>query len=388
MSHSAKAKKLARLMNRQNELPVPVTGRLSELIGQNLTPEEMNFLLSMGCEPHTLEQARKKSGLPEAQFGSFFRNLVKKGYIYRPGSKNGQETFELMPIVVGWLEMQLCHGKETDIEKRFAHGLEGFFNSLSITNTFPVRHFENFIVKRFLKPYQTIAAAKPPDAAGRIEINRDVAFTETRVSPLADAYELVERNAATNSVAVMHCFCRQWRRLLGEPCRFHIRPETCVVIGDFARYIVDYDYGRSISKKEALDILEETAKAGAVHTLYHEKDDVKLDYIAVCNCCWDCCGLYGGHNRGLLPLYFKSNFEARITDAESCKGCKKCQKHCPVNAITVTHKKAAIKSELCIGCGQCSLQCPTNSIALFQNPRNVMVPLPSKAEARIKSGKE
>lgn len=384
MNHRAKAKKLAQLMNRQNELPVPVTGRLTDLIGQGLSSEELDFLIALGCAPHTRDQALQKSGMPPERFDSFFRGLAQKGYVYRPSVQNGEEIFELMPIVVGWLEMQLCHGREGEKEKNFAQGLEGFFQSLSITNNFATRPIENFIVKRFLKPYQTVAKARPAKH-GKIEVNQELAFTETRVAPLADAYELVERNAAKNSVAVMHCFCRQWRKLLGSSCRFNIRPETCVVIGDFARYIVDYEYGRAIGKKEALEIMEETAKAGAIHTLYHEKDDVKLDYIAVCNCCWDCCGLYGGHNRGLLPLYFKSNFEARVTDPESCKGCKKCQKHCPVNAITVTGKKAYIKGEICIGCGQCSLQCPTNSITIYENPRNVMVPLPKKSEARIQA---
>ncbi len=383
MTIRAKEKMLARLMNRQNELPVPLTPRLCKLVARGLSASEIEFLVALGTAPHTKEEARAKSGMPAGEFEPFFRNLAKKGYVYRPRVENGVEIFELMPIVVGWLEMQLCHGRETEKEKEFARELEGFFRSLSITNTFPARPIENFIVKRFLKPFQTIASPRPLES-GRIEVNRDVHYTATRVETTSSACELIERHAANNSVALMHCFCRQWRRLLGDKCRFAIRPETCLVIGDFARYIVDYDYGRAVSKKEALDVLEETGKAGAVHTLYHERDDVALDYIAVCNCCWDCCGLYGGHNRGLLPLYFRSGFEARVTDPASCKGCGKCVKHCPVNAVSLVEKKAVIKTPICIGCGQCAAKCPTNSISLAANPRDVMVPMPKKSEARIR----
>ena len=45
-----------------------------------------------------------------------------------------------------------------------------------------------------------------------------------------------------------------------------------------------------------------------------------------------------------------------------CIGCKKCEKECPVDAITVTDNVASIDYSKCANCGVCALQCPKNII--------------------------
>jgi electron transport complex protein RnfB len=105
--------------------------------------------------------------------------------------------------------------------------------------------------------------------------------------------------------------------------------------------------------------------------------------IAICNCCWDCCGVFGSYNRAYLPLHFKSFFEARLTDSSLCNGCELCADHCPVHAIALVDSKARIDDRKCIGCGQCELQCPEGAIHLMPHERNVLLPLGRKSEARI-----
>ena len=45
-----------------------------------------------------------------------------------------------------------------------------------------------------------------------------------------------------------------------------------------------------------------------------------------------------------------------------CIGCKKCEKNCPVGAITVTNNVAHIDYDKCTNCGLCKDNCPRGTI--------------------------
>lgn len=50
-----------------------------------------------------------------------------------------------------------------------------------------------------------------------------------------------------------------------------------------------------------------------------------------------------------------------------CRGCVKCIRKCPTEAIRGSHGAIEIISKLCIGCGQCIHVCPYNAIELVQD---------------------
>jgi len=62
-----------------------------------------------------------------------------------------------------------------------------------------------------------------------------------------------------------------------------------------------------------------------------------------------------------------------IIDLEKCVGCPICSEDCPLNAITLVEKKAAISAELCVNCQVCAKVCPKN--AIFKETE----PLPERA---------
>lgn len=68
---------------------------------------------------------------------------------------------------------------------------------------------------------------------------------------------------------------------------------------------------------------------------------------------------------------------------EGCVGCGKCEKVCPVLAITMkedetTHKKRpVINKEICLGCGVCARNCPTKTIVLKRRPIQIITPVNS-----------
>lgn len=49
-----------------------------------------------------------------------------------------------------------------------------------------------------------------------------------------------------------------------------------------------------------------------------------------------------------------------------CIGCKKCEKVCPVQAVTVTDNLAEIDQSKCTGCGACAEACPVHIIHQLQ----------------------
>ncbi|MDO4344663.1 MAG: 4Fe-4S binding protein [Eubacteriales bacterium] len=49
-------------------------------------------------------------------------------------------------------------------------------------------------------------------------------------------------------------------------------------------------------------------------------------------------------------------------DEEKCKGCKKCEKTCPVGATKVVDKLPQVNKDLCNNCGRCIKACPFGAL--------------------------
>ncbi len=379
-------KELVRLMNRQNEMPVMALRQVVEVLDYDITDQEIDFLLKVGTTPRTQEEMQALSGMDPVACGQLVNRLMQKGLLWPEPGDDGWEKVQLTPFAVGWLEVQLFAGQDSPKSREFARRVENLFQAFGKFNVFPVRGLTNLAARRVLKPYQSIGPVRKATkgkSGTPIPIDRRVDYASSTVFPLEDAYELVDRHGAHNRVAVVHCFCRRWRHLIGGSCRFDLPFEACLGVGPLAEYICERGFGRKIGKDDALKLMEDLAKAGAIHTLFHERDDTTLPNVAVCNCCWDCCGLYGSFNRGIIPLYFKSHYLARVTDPEACKACMKCVDHCPTGAVSLENNRPRIQEHKCIGCGQCALQCPTNAVTLEAETRDVLVPLQKKSEARI-----
>ena len=66
----------------------------------------------------------------------------------------------------------------------------------------------------------------------------------------------------------------------------------------------------------------------------------------------------------LQKLFGRFAFFSKKVDANTCIGCKKCEKVCPSLAIAVVedNKKAEISTNLCHQCTNCSEICPVSAI--------------------------
>lgn len=380
-----KLKKLAGLMKQQNQSSLPVTEPLLALLDWAITPQETDFLLTMGTAPMTYEQALRSAPAAVEKFDTFFDTLLRKGMVWPVDFDSEANGYELAPMLVGWFELQLCGGEETAEKREFARRLEHGFQSWKKFNVFPLRLLQNRFFLRRDTASQRIAAFTPSAASEKtrtIAVHRTLKPPVDSIYPAGDVRELIERYSGENDIALMHCFCRQWRKMVDDPCRFDYPPESCIAIGSATAHIVRYGFGRFVRKEEALAVIEQTRRAGAVHTLFYEKDDPRRPEIGICNCCPDCCGLLGSHNRGVFPLMFKSTFRAVVADSDSCTGCGECESYCPVQAIELPAGRAVVDGQHCIGCGQCSYRCPENVLRLERDERLVKLPLKKVSASR------
>ena len=375
-------RKLANLMNIQNAHALPVTGHLLKCFDIAITPKETSFLLKVKAKPRSYKQLLKFSKLTEEQFTPFINNILKKGLITSQSIKKTKEAYILSPILVGWFEVYLSGGDESDERKEFAESFEKYFRSRGILNFFPLRNYLNYKFKRSSKPITRIVVPEK-ETRIKIELNKKIEVQPVKIYPAQNVLELIEKYGDKNKIAVIHCFCRQWKKMIEEPCRFNIPGESCVVIGEGTKHVVKHGIGRYISKQEAVDIISSAYKKGAIHQVFHRKEDINMPEIAICNCCWDCCGVLSAYNRGMSALCIKSYYYAEISNNLLCTGCGKCKKYCPVNAISFKDNKCIVDKKKCIGCGQCEAKCPKNLIEIIDKERNVILPMIKKSKARI-----
>jgi ferredoxin len=378
-------RKLIGMMNTRHRQPFPVTRPLLQCFDAALTQEEAEFLVCLGTTPFTRAQAASLSGLAQEKFNPLFDGLIRKGPISPQHAAEG-ELFSLAGIMVGWFEVYLSDGEMTAEKREFSRRLDELLKSWGRLNFFPLRILLSRMYSKNPTPAQSVLAA---GRAGERISTRTIPVDETvnvepmKIYPGKTVQELIEKHGAAGNIAVVHCFCRQYHKMIDEPCRFDMPPQSCVVIGPLSHHVARSGVGHLISKDEAAALIRSLQQKGAVHQVFHESEDVDQPELAICNCCWDCCGVLGSYSRAIMPLRLRSYFEAQLSDASLCNACSTCVGYCPVQAITLVDDRASMDSRKCIGCGQCELQCPENAIMLVPNERNVFLPLPRRSQARI-----
>lgn len=296
-----------------------------KILKKLFTEEEAKIAVLLTLFPEETGQIARRTGLEEKGLEGKLESMSKKGLIFR-ARRGGKTYYNAVPFMIGLYEysvekvdkeLALLFKEYYDtayLEEMGASNVPGF-KVLPIAETIPV----DMVLFPFLKLKEDVKAAR--------------------------------------KIAVADCICRKEAQLTGEGCN-HPR-EVCLSFGAAAEYYIENGMGREVTAEEAIEILEETDRAGLVHAGANTKH-----LSNICNCCPCCCvSMKGITTKGYdKHKYLNALFEA-VVDAEKCSGCEDCRDRCPVGAIT-QEDTAKVNRRKCLGCGLCASICPSEAITL------------------------
>ncbi|MBD3215273.1 MAG: 4Fe-4S dicluster domain-containing protein [Candidatus Lokiarchaeota archaeon] len=269
-----------------------------------------------------------KENISQEDFELQLTQMVKDGLInYRHKAKKKQ--YANAPLVVGFYEYQLKRLNKELIKDVFHYIKEAFGYEIMRTNISQLR-------------------TVPIEQSIESKIN---------VSTYNNIRKIFE--TASPPFAVADCICKIATDMIQRPCKVTKRREICMAVDWMAQLYIDQEWGREISKKEALNILKKNEEDGLILNVENTQES-----LFFCGCCTCCCGITAGLKNLHNPSKLAQNNYYAILDLESCAGCGACIERCQMEAISLKGDKATIKKKRCIGCGNCVLACPSNAISL------------------------
>ena len=172
------------------------------------------------------------------------------------------------------------------------------------------------------------------------------------------------------------------KKLIGQACEHTI--ENCLLFSSKSNAFDRTDDIRTITKKEALEILVESDKEGLVHSTNNAQKDVSY----ICNCCTCSCGVLQGIAKyGNLNSVARSDFYA-VVDEELCNACEICIDRCQFDALQMLDDVCSVNTTFCFGCGLCVTTCASGAITLQQKNSEELIPPPlTEKEWRVKRAK-
>ena len=357
---SEKWYQLARNIVKAGGPPVPINNTLIELLKTLINEEQLKFLLKFR-KPLNFDQIKSKFDLYESSLTKMLNNLMNIGLITGiPSKTTGIMVYRLVAFLPGLLEFTLMRGETGDKQKKLAKLWDQLFkDEADITK-------QNYdIVMNAFKDAPPIDRVIPIEQ--QIEPHEDIVLPEEEVRKIIGKYDII---------GVSHCYCRHLKDLLDTPCKIDAPRQNCLSFGRTAKFAIDHNFAKLISKEEALEKLKEAEDLGLVHKAFHVRGAPYQEELAICNSCSCCCGNFQAFYSGTSPTHTYTSYIANVNESD-CVGCGTCLDVCPMNSIELDDNTAIVNEERCFGCGVCASKCPENAIELRNTGlRKVFIPAP------------
>ncbi|MDA8433560.1 MAG: 4Fe-4S binding protein [Nitrospiraceae bacterium] len=327
--------------------PATKSGAEMRILKRFFTPEEARLTMHLTYKPASVgsisDSAREMGLSPDAVEG-MLDAMAKNGVIGRV-EKEGVVHFHTLPFVVGMYEGQLKR-----LTPEFLKDVEEFTRD---------RAFGIEFLSTELPQMRTIP------------IGQSISV-EHHVSTYDDITGILENSEGP--FAILECICRKTAAMKGNPCKMTARKETCMAIGNMAKFAIQSGAGREIGREDAQEIATMNESEGLV---FQPSNTQKIEFL--CSCCGCCCGMLRVQKMLPKPVEFwATNFSAAV-NADTCSGCGMCVERCQVNAVFVDEQGVAVvKGGRCIGCGNCVVTCPTGSISLQKKEKETEPPRDSE----------
>jgi len=329
--------------------PATESGVEIRILKHLFTPEEAGIATQLSMMPESLTRIYRrvrKSGISIKYLEQVLDRMVHKGCILAT-KKNDEKLYSNAMLAIGMYEFQVERLTE-DFAKDFLQYLdEAFAEGASKTKIPQLR---------------------------TIPIEKSIPTPEKyQISNYDNVRKIIEN--VSGQIAAANCVCRQTKDLVRESCAKTDLRETCLMLSpNEAEYYIDVGIGHSITKEEALAILEKAQEAGLVLQPVNSQRPE-----AICCCCGDCCGILASVKKFPRPAdFYATNYYAQV-DPELCTGCQDCIDRCQLEALVMVNDVASINLDRCIGCGNCVVICESNAIQLHKKAVEVLPPKDTEA---------
>ncbi len=358
MGHSAAKDIFRRVGQKLDNLHVRCSWNddLNALVKAVFTEDEAEVFVRLPYVFSDLVRIRKITGLPEKRLQALLDNLCGKGLVVDVWVKQ-RYYYMPSPLLIGVFEFTMMR---TGKDAKPAEWGPLFYRLLENKESY---YHPNMGAGQVMSP-------------ARVYLHDESVLPEeyTRILDYESATHIVD---TSSKCAVGICSCRHEKLHAGvKKCDLPL--ETCASFGWAADYLIRHKMAREVTKSEMKDNLSLSREKGLVFC----GDNVRRNVTFICQCCSCCCNLLLGITRhGYANTVVTSSFIARV-DETACNGCAKCQKACPVNAITVlksnagpdSKSTAVVQEDLCLGCGVCTMECTKKAIKMEKRSQRYIHP--------------
>ena len=331
----------------------PNSSTLTKILTLLFSPEDAELARQLPHSFTPLESLSNKLKIPADELNDKLTDMAQRGIVFDI-KHNGKRYFTLPPVVVGFFEFTFMRTRPEVPMKELAQLFEEYFNEND--GKFFRTHLE-----------------------GHTQLFRSLVREEAlpeNATEILDWERATQIVSSSSAFSVGICQCQHTAEHLGKACD---KPrEVCMTFNHVAESLSRNGHARSITRNEAMDILQKSKEAGLAQT----GDNVQRKVGFICNCCGCCCHLMRAMKTfDIHPGIITSNWIMDV-DISKCKGCGECAKACPIDAIKIEKTQEGNKKkmwavgneEVCLGCGVCSTVCKTGASTMKYRPQKVLVP--------------